>query len=104
MPFQNDTCNAERCESPTPLDMSAIVLGHTAFCPPECAREHMDQLDDAPGSVSLHDPQFHVSADDRPAGVPPDAVDIRRPVTDRSDARTAIQQAEDMFGPTPFHA
>lgn len=91
------TCDNSGCDEVTSWDMALIMFDGKWFCSPDCAREHLEEMDTAPQSITLHDPQFAVSRDELPPAVGKEDVDIQRPVTGMEDAFTAIQEIESMY-------
>lgn len=81
--------------------MNAILVDGVWLCSPECARAFVDELDAAPDSVTLHDPQFVLSREELSAEFGEDTSGITRTVDGADEAVSAIAEFESMF-PSPF--
>lgn len=96
---RNETCAGAECSEPTPGDMPCIIFDREndrAFCSPECARDALDDREDAPEMVELHDPQYAVDRGDL-HGVSEDSAVIAREVAGVGDAIVAIGECADMY-------
>lgn len=96
MTQRSTTCDSTDCEEPTAWDMVSIDIGDESYCSPECARSALSERDEIPSSITLHDPQLHVSRENLP-DVDDDHVNITRQVTSRDDALKAVDEAAEMY-------
>lgn len=98
-PAQNEACAAAECSEPTPWDMACLVFddeNDRAYCSTACAGDALDAREQAPETITLHDPQYAVDRDDLP-DVSADTPTIARPVSGIRDANVALAEFADMF-------
>lgn len=93
-PFR-DACDAENCVEPTPWDMSAVLFDHRlGFCSPACALAYLNDWDDIPDVVKLHDPQHYINRE--VVDVPADSIDLVREVDSYADVVGAIEDMSEL--------
>jgi hypothetical protein len=91
-------CARRACEEWTEWDWVSIVFDAKWFCSPDCAREHLQEMDRIPTKITLHEPQGHLDRDPLP-GVDRDDVDLIAVVDPRTKetAFDLIDDIEEMY-------
>ena len=91
-----EACDRPGCEEPCPYDRPAIVLdGEAICCSPDCALAVAASLDEPPGRVLLHDPEFAVDRERIDGAVI--NVDVPRTVFPGESIDEAIRQVAGLY-------